>query len=152
MFLAFSRNKPIILETFCVLFAKVIDMARLYILIISDIKKIFPDLFEIPLHISGKRQRAYKIRGSQGKKRLYTTKISGQVKTLWRAMLAGGHPLPLKKKLLAKNACMFFLHWCFYLHWSRDSASPICGIFFIFIFFFYLRLNSYLIVIFQLAK
>ena len=29
----------------------------------------------------------------------------------------------------AKNACMFFM--CFYLHWSRDSVSPVCEIFFI---------------------
>ena len=62
MFLAFSRNNPIILEIFGVLFAKVFDMRRLYILIIFD-KKIFTDLCEIPLHISGKRQRAYKICG-----------------------------------------------------------------------------------------
>ena len=37
---SFARNKPIIWETFGALFAKVIDMTRLYILIIFDIKKI----------------------------------------------------------------------------------------------------------------
>jgi hypothetical protein len=36
---SFARNKPIIWETFGALFAKVIDMTRLYILIIFDIKK-----------------------------------------------------------------------------------------------------------------
>ena len=34
-----ARNKPIIWETFGALFAKVMDMTRLYILIIFDIKK-----------------------------------------------------------------------------------------------------------------
>ena len=53
----FARNKPIIWETFGALFAKVIDMTRLYILIIFDIKKI-TDLFEIPSHISGKRAKS----------------------------------------------------------------------------------------------
>ena len=36
---SFARNKPIIWETFIALFAKVIDMTRLHILIIFDIKK-----------------------------------------------------------------------------------------------------------------
>ena len=37
---SFFKNKPIIQETFGVLFAKVIDMTRLCILIIFDINKI----------------------------------------------------------------------------------------------------------------
>ena len=44
------QKKPIIWETFGALFAKGIDMTRLYILIIFDIKR-FPDLFEIPPNI-----------------------------------------------------------------------------------------------------
>ena len=24
---------------------------------------------------------------------------------------------------------LFYGYWCFYLHWSRDSVSPVCGIF-----------------------
>ena len=52
---SFSRNQPITWETFGVFFAKVIDMTRLYILIIFYIKKRFPDLCEILLHISGKK-------------------------------------------------------------------------------------------------
>ena len=72
---------------------------------------------------------------------LYTPKISWQAKTFQRAVLAhlqgispsaGGTPCQLFfKNVFGKKACMFFVYQCFYLHWSRDSVSPICGIFFI---------------------
>ena len=71
---------------------------------------------------------------------LYTPKISGQPKTSWRAMLAhlqgispsaGGTPCQFILMFLAKTCLYVFVYWCFYLHWSRDSASPICRIFLI---------------------
>ena len=31
----------------------------------------------------------------------------------------------------------FFLYWCFYQHRSRDSVSPVCGIFYLFILIFF---------------
>ena len=40
MFLAFPEKNPIIWETFGALFAEVIDMTKLYILIIFDMNKI----------------------------------------------------------------------------------------------------------------
>ena len=75
-----------------------------------------------------------------GKNMLYTPNISGQAKYFQRAMLAhlqgislsaGGNPNPFFTMFLAKNTCMFFfVYLCFYLHWSRDSVSPVCGIIF----------------------
>ena len=105
------------------------------------IKKRFPDLFEIPLHISGKKANSLEDMWYLGKNMLYTPKISGQAKSFRRAMLAhlqgislsaGGTPynfflsMFLEKKMLV----CFFLYRCFYLHWSRNSLSPVCGIFY----------------------
>ena len=73
---------------------------------------------------------------------LYTPNISGQAKYFQRAMLAHLQGISLsaegtpyhfflsvfgRKKLLA----CFFVYLCFYLHWSRDSVSPVRGIIFI---------------------
>ena len=85
---SFARNKPIIWETFGALFAKVIDMTRLYILIFFDIKKRLQIYLRFLRRFQEKRQRAYNICGSEEKNKLYTHKISGQTKTFRRAMLA----------------------------------------------------------------
>ena len=61
---SFSRNKPIIWKTFGALFAKVIDMTRLYILIIFDIEKDSQIYLKLIWTFQEKRQRAYKIYGS----------------------------------------------------------------------------------------
>ena len=45
---------------------------------------------------------------------------------------ARGTPCHLKlKKFWPKMLVCFFVYRCFYFHWSRDSVSPICMIFFI---------------------
>ena len=112
-FSSFSRNKPIIWGSFGVLFAKVLIWhdytfwfkKKLY-------KKRFPDLFEIPLNISGKKGKEPLSYVVVRKNMLYTPKFVGQAKTFRRAMLAHlcrGYPLTfLFLMFLAKNACRFF--------------------------------------------
>ena len=121
---SFSRNKPIIWETFGVSFAKVIDMTRLYILIIFYIKD-----FQIFLKFLDKP----KLSGLQFKR---TCKVF--------LPLPGVPPAIKKKCVWQKMLICFFLYQCFYLNWLRDFFSPLGGIFFI----PYLK-RSYLIVIFN---
>ena len=51
---SFSKNKPKIWETFGALFAKVIDMTRLYILIIFNIKKDYRSIGNSSTHFRKK--------------------------------------------------------------------------------------------------
>ena len=115
---SFSRNKPVILETFVVLFAKVIDMTILYILIIFYIKKIIPRSiwnFSAQFRKKGKEPIRYMV---VRKKYSIHPKISGQAKTFWREMLAhlqgispsaGGTPCQLKKKCFWQKCLYVFL-------------------------------------------
>ena len=51
---------------------------------------------------------------------------------------------PLKKSWVNFHWIgVFNWYWCFFPHWSRDSVSPVCGIFFLQIFFTQFRENLF---------
>ena len=114
---SFSRNKPKIFETCGVLFAKVIDMTRLYILIFF-ISKNFPrSIWNSSAHLrkKGKEPIRYMVvRKKYGihPKNFWTSQNFPESNASAPAMyfsLCRGYPLPFKKKCFwQKNACMFF--------------------------------------------
>ena len=157
---SFSRNKPIIWETCGALFAKVIDMTRLNILIIFDIKKIPRSIWNSSTHFrkKGKEPIRYVVvrqKHAIHHQNFWTSQNFPESNTSALARyfsLGGGTPCHLFYfKFFFNKKCFYvlFLHWCFFPHWLRYSVSPICRIF---LFSFWDWEWSYFIGMFQLAK
>ena len=116
-------------------------MTRLYIFIIFDIKKICRSIWNSSAHFrkKGKEPMRYVV-----VKKNYVI----HPKNFWTSQnfpesiasapsryfsLCRGYPLPIFFNDVFGKKCLhvFFLYQGLYLHCSRDSVSPVCGIFFI---------------------
>mgnify|MGYP007123534740 CR=1 FL=1 len=125
--------------TFGALFAKVIDMTRLYILIIFDIKKIPRSIWNSSTHFRKKGKEPIRYVVVRQKyvihpKNFWTSQNfpESNASALARYFsLCRGYPLPFFFGGGQKMLVCFFLYRCFNPHWSRDSVSPVCRIFFI---------------------
>ena len=124
------------------LFATFIHMTRLYILIIFDIEKIPRSIRNSSTHFRNKGSEPIRYVVVRQKYVIHpqicwTSQNFPESNASARARyfsLCRGYPLHFFLFIFffwQKMLVCFFLYRCFYPHWSRDSVSPVCGIFFI---------------------